>query len=326
MQPTLLLALGASLISGVIAHPHHDLSYAELTRRSHLSKRCEGAAASMNRKRWAKRNAKRDLAARAANTTYTITSEAPYYDVLQNNTCILTEEVTTGPYIWPRSQTLRQDMTEGEPGVPLYLDIGVMDVNSCEPLPDVLVDVWHCNSTGSYSSFTGLSPDTPFSELLEQLNVTIGQGELDLHTDDTTFLRGMWPTDENGITEIKTIFPGYYVERTVHIHVQVHDNWVVRANGTVASSDTISTGQIFAAEDLTQQIVALEPYASHTTINRTTNAVDSIYSEETKNGFDPVLDIVPLDGSDPTKGMVGYITIGVDKEAQGALRRKLRKL
>lgn len=189
MQPAVLLALGASLLSGVVAHPHHqDLSYAELTRRSDLSKRCEGAAAAMNRKRWAKRNAKRDLATRSANTTYTITAEAPYYDVLQNNTCILTEEVTTGPYIWPRSQTLRQDMTEGQEGVPLYLDIGVMDVNSCEPLPNVLVDVWHCNATGSYSSFTGLSPDTPFETLLEQLNATIGD---DLHTDDTTFLRAM---------------------------------------------------------------------------------------------------------------------------------------
>ncbi|KAB2577943.1 putative protocatechuate -dioxygenase beta subunit protein [Lasiodiplodia theobromae] len=324
MQSAVLLALGASLLSGVVAHPHHnDLSYAELTRRSDLSKRCEGAAAAMNRKRWAKRNAKRDLATRSANTTYTITAEAPYYDVLQNNTCILTEEVTTGPYIWPRSQTLRQDMTEGQEGVPLYLDIGVMDVNSCEPLPNVLVDVWHCNATGSYSSFTGLSPDTPFETLLEQLNATIGD---DLHTDDTTFLRAMWPTDDNGITEFRTIFPGYYVERTVHIHVQVHDNWSVRANGTVASSDTISTGQVFAAEDLTQQIVALEPYNSHTGINRTTNAVDSIYSEETKNGFDPVLSIVPLDGEDVTKGMVGYITIGVDTEAQGAIRRKLRKL
>ncbi|OMP82091.1 hypothetical protein BK809_0006401 [Diplodia seriata] len=325
MQPAVLLALGASLLSGVVAHPHHnDLSHAELTRRSHLSKRCEGAAASMNRKRWAKRNSKRDLVSRsAANTTYSINTEAPYYDVLQNNTCILTEEVTGGPYIWPRSQTLRQDMVEGQAGVPLYLDIGVMDVNSCEPLPNVLVDIWHCNATGSYSSFTGLSPDTPFETLLDQLNATIGD---DLHTDDTTFLRGMWPTDANGITEFKTIFPGFYVERTVHIHVQVHDNWVVRANGTIASSDTVSTGQIFTAEDLTQQIVAQEPYVGHTAINRTTNAVDDIYADETKNGFDPVLDIVPLDGNDVTKGMVGYITIGVDTEAQGEMRRKLRKL
>lgn len=46
----------------------------------------------------------------------------------------------------------------------------------------------HCNATGSYSSFTGLNPDTPFETLLGQLNATIGD---DLHTDDTTFLRGM---------------------------------------------------------------------------------------------------------------------------------------
>lgn len=115
-------------------------------------------------------------------------TEAPYYDVLQNNTCILTEETTSGPYVWPQSQTLRQDITEGQVGIPMILDIGVMDLESCEPLPDVLVDIWYCNATGSYSSFTGLNPNTPFEELLDQLNKTIGD---DLHTDDTTFLRGM---------------------------------------------------------------------------------------------------------------------------------------
>ena len=70
--------------------------------------------------------------------------------------------------------------------MPLLLDIGVMDVETCEPLDDVLVDIWYCNATGSYSSFSKHNPDTPFEELLEQLNKTIGD---DLHTDDTTFLR-----------------------------------------------------------------------------------------------------------------------------------------
>lgn len=137
---------------------------------------------------WAKRN-EESLVERDGNTTVAITTEAPYYDVLQNETCILTEEVTAGPYVWPRSQTLRQDMREGQAGIPMIIDIGVMDVETCEPVDDVLVDIWYCNATGSYSSFTALSPDTPFEELLEQLNKTIGEGELDLHTDDTTFLR-----------------------------------------------------------------------------------------------------------------------------------------
>lgn len=184
---SLLIAAGVALLSGgAMAHSHSDLSYSELVRRDGLSKRCEASVAAMNKRRWAERQQKRQAEAPTGNSD--IVADAPYYDSLQNNTCILTEEVTGGPYIWPQSQTLRQDITEGEPGIPLVLDIGVLDLETCEPLPDVLVDIWYCNATGSYSSFTGLSPNTPFEELLKQLNKTIGD---DLHTDNTTFLRGL---------------------------------------------------------------------------------------------------------------------------------------
>jgi protocatechuate 3,4-dioxygenase beta subunit len=273
MQYLSLLAILAAT-AAVTAHPgpHEALDFHELTRRSGLSKRCESQAAAMNSKRWLRHNERRSLADRA-NTSVVITTEAPYYDVLQNDTCVLTPEVTTGPYIWPRSQTLRQDMTEGQAGVPLYLDIGVLDTNTCSPVEGVLVDLWHCNATGSYSSFEALSANTPFEELLTQLNKTIGD---DLHTGNTTFLRGMWPTDANGMMEMKTIFPGFYVERTIHIHAQVHANWVIRANGTVVSDSTISTGQMFFDEALSEEIMALEPYVSHTQINRTTNDIGMV--------------------------------------------------
>ncbi|KAF7586584.1 hypothetical protein BBP40_008658, partial [Aspergillus hancockii] len=149
------------------------------------------------------------------NTTFKITTDAPYYDTIQNETYVLTPE----------------------------------------PLPNVLLDFWHCNATGSYSSFTQLSPNTPFVELLSQLNITdYDMGVTDLHTDETTFLRGMWPTDENGVTEVKTIFPGFYVERAIHIHVQVHTNWGVRGNGLIISSNTVSTGQLYFDEALEQKI------------------------------------------------------------------------
>lgn len=202
-----LLAV-ASLATVALAHPgpHAHISKKEVARRDGLSKRCASHVARFNEKRW-KRNTfgKRSR----GNTTVQIQTEAPYYDVIQNDTCVLTPEVTEGPYIWPRSQTLRQDMTEDQPGVPLWLDVGVLDMATCEPLEGVLVDFWHCNATGSYSSFTGLSPNTAFPTLLEQLNITdFDIGTTDIHTDDTTFLRGMWPTDANGMMEMKTIFPG----------------------------------------------------------------------------------------------------------------------
>ncbi|CAI7577536.1 unnamed protein product [Penicillium palitans] len=309
-----LLAV-ASLATVALAHPgpHAHISKKEVARRDGLSKRCASHVARFNEKRW-KRNTfgKRSR----GNTTVQIQTEAPYYDVIQNDTCVLTPEVTEGPYIWPRSQTLRQDMTEDQPGVPLWLDVGVLDMATCEPLEGVLVDFWHCNATGSYSSFTGLSPNTAFPTLLEQLNITdFDIGTTDIHTDDTTFLRGMWPTDANGMMEMKTIFPGFYIERAIHIHVQVHTDWTVRENGTIAYGNTVSTGQVYFEEELEKKIMALEPYASHAEINRTTNAADSVFSQDTANGYNPVISIVPIDSKDVTKGMVGYITVGVDTTA-----------
>lgn len=206
-------------------------------------------------------------------------------------------------------------MSEDQPGIPLLLDVGVLDLATCEPLPNALVSFWHCNATGSYSSFTHLSPNTKFQTLLDEMNITDFEiGKQDLHTDDTTFLRGMWPTGADGVMEMKTIFPGFYVERAIHIHTQVFTNWVLKENGTVANGNLVSTGQIFFDEELEAQIMALEPYASHTQINRTTNADDSqsIYTAATAGGYNPIVNIVPMDGENNENGMIGYITMGID--------------
>ncbi|KAF2795674.1 protocatechuate 3 [Melanomma pulvis-pyrius CBS 109.77] len=306
-----LLTLGLAL--SAFAHPHHELSSRELAQHQTISKRCAAKAGAFTMAR-----KKRSLAKRQAvfprDTSVNITIESPHYSTIQNDTCVLVPDVTAGPYVWPRSETLRQDMSEDQAGIPLYLDIGVLDVNTCEPASDVLLDLWHCNATGSYSSFEGNDPNTPFEELVASKNLTIGPG-LDLHTGDTTWLRGMWPTDGNGVMEMQTVFPGFYVERTIHIHVQAHTSWSVRSNGTIVASNIVSTGQIFFDEELSEQIMALEPYASHTQINRTTNDIDSIYAGEVVGGWNPTMQVEALDGVDVKNGMVGYITLGVNMTA-----------
>ncbi|TDZ37469.1 hypothetical protein C8035_v007838 [Colletotrichum spinosum] len=300
---------------------HKELAPGVVKRHADLSKRCANAGSQFKQRRFAKRHeAAAALERRSGNSSYTIVTEAPYYDDLQNNTCVLAPDVTAGPYYWPRSETLRQDMTEDQVGVPLVLDVGVLDMATCEPLPNALVAFWHCNATGSYSSFTGRDPNTDFRELLESLNVTDFEiGTTDLHTDDTTWLRGMWPTNDEGILEMKTVFPGFYIQRAIHIHAQVFTDWVLHSNGTVKTGNTNSIGQLYFNETVSQEIMALEPYVSHTEIDRTTNDVDSVYSEGFANGYNPVIDIVPLDGVDIKNGMVGYITIGIDTENSPSL-------
>lgn len=92
-------------------------------------------------------------------------------------------------------ELIRQDVTEDQTGVDLHLDLQFVDINTCEPVTDLLVDIWHCNATGVYS---GVS--------------STGQGGL-----DTTQFRGVQPTDDDGVTEFDTIVPGHYTGRAVHI-------------------------------------------------------------------------------------------------------------
>lgn len=125
----------------------------------------------------------------------------------------------------------------------------------------------------------------------------------------------MWPTDNNGVMEMKTIFPGFYVERAIHIHVLAHTDWSIRDNGTIVSSNIASTGQLYFDEDLSAKIMAMEPYASHTQINRTTNDVDFVIAGMPESGWSPNFVVEPLDGVDVANGMVGYITLGVDTKA-----------
>lgn len=61
--------------------------------------------------------------------------------------------------------------------------------------------------------------------------------------------------------------------------------------------------------------MSMEPYVSHTQINRTTNAEDTVFPEDLEGGYNPVVSVVPVDEDDLSKGLIGYITIGVDTTA-----------
>ncbi|KAJ5547122.1 hypothetical protein N7494_004707 [Penicillium frequentans] len=61
--------------------------------------------------------------------------------------------------------------------------------------------------------------------------------------------------------------------------------------------------------------MSLQPYVSHTQINRTTNAKGSAFSGDTDGGYNPIISVVPADGENVNNGMIGYITMGVDTPA-----------
>lgn len=81
------------------------------------------------------------------------------------------------------------------------LDIGVIDVETCKPLPNVLVDIWQANATGFYAGHP-----RPFPHLANEQPQVGGKrsGLLSAYPRtefQETWLRGAWPTDKNGVAQ-----------------------------------------------------------------------------------------------------------------------------
>lgn len=43
---------------------------------------------------------------------------------------------------------IRSDLRENHPGVPVIIDGQFINVETCEPIPNLYRDVWNCNATG----------------------------------------------------------------------------------------------------------------------------------------------------------------------------------
>ncbi|KAH7125289.1 extracellular dioxygenase [Dendryphion nanum] len=212
-----------------------------------------------------------------------------------NNSCILTPETTQGPY-WVSGELIREDIDEDQEGVPLTVDIQIIDINTCEPVPQAYLEIWHCNSTGVYS---GVSAS--------------GNGNTDDTSNiDATFMRGVQKSDENGVVSFNTLVPGHYTGRTNHIHVMSHLNATALPNNTLSGGAITHVGQMFFDQDLVTLVEAEEPYLSNTQ-ELTTNAEDTIFSEES-DGYDPVVEYVLL-GDNISEGVFAWIAFGMDSTA-----------
>ena len=84
------------------------------------------------------------------------------------------------------------------------------------------------------------------------------------------FLRGWQKTGTDGAAKFTTIYPGWYRGRTVHIHFKIRTT-------TPANESYEFTSQLFFDDALSDQVYALQPYASKGQRD-TKNSNDSIYS------------------------------------------------
>ncbi|MGZ4353822.1 MAG: dioxygenase family protein [Gaiellaceae bacterium] len=200
-------------------------------------------------------------------------------------TCVLTPEVTEGPY-WIDKKLTRHDVREGRPGLPLVLDFTIVNARTCKPIRGADVEIWHADASGEYSGFDGGSsgggPGGPGG----------GSGP----QTKTRYLRGHQRSDPLGKASFLTIFPGWYRGRTPHVHMKVH----------VGAGRIVHTGQVFFNEAIQASVYRAGAYASRGQAD-TWHAQDMIYTQA--GGSRAVVKLGRRPGG--ARGYVGRIVIGV---------------
>ncbi|KAJ4485764.1 aromatic compound dioxygenase [Lentinula aciculospora] len=229
------LAICAAFLCGIAsAYPTEP--------RTLVARDCSGEAAALNMAR----REKRGLSPRSI------------YPTMPNEICVLAPEIAKENYVLSGS-VVRNDVTDGEAGVPLTMDIGVLDMSTCQPLPNAMVEIWSTNAQGEYSS---------------------------------TALRGAYPSAANGIAEIQTIFPGFNSEGANHMNIAVH-------SGDSMNSSTSHTGRVFFTDGWTNIIsMSSLPYQNNPNI-RTLDLNDPVYVEANSNGYTAVVDIEEIEDDWP---------------------------
>jgi protocatechuate 3,4-dioxygenase beta subunit len=197
--------------------------------------------------------------------------------------CVLTPGQEEGPFYIDLAQ-VRHDIVEDRPGVPLALALTVVDSNTCEPIRDAAVDIWHCDALGVYS------------------------GQPSEGSEGEAYLRGIQLTDGNGLAEFATVYPGQYPGRTTHIHLKVHLGGR-QSDGTYSGGHVAHTGQLFTSDRRDAEVFALAPY-NRNKAELTSRNTDGIF--RTQGGSSAVLALARTGNSLARDGFTGRVTLGVD--------------
>jgi protocatechuate 3,4-dioxygenase beta subunit len=187
--------------------------------------------------------------------------------------CVVRPAQTEGPYFVDEKlnrSDLRSDPSNGKAsdGALLDLTIRLSKVSgaSCVPLAGAVVDIWQCDAKGVYSDVKDINGK--FS--------TVGQ----------KFLRGHQVTGKEGEARFKTVYPGWYEGRTVHIHFKIRTN-------PSGSRGTEFTSQAYFNDAFSDQVFAAAPYAKG---ERIRNEGDEIFRNQ--GGKELILEV--------TRSATGY--------------------
>ncbi|SEE50525.1 hypothetical protein SAMN05216483_6436 [Streptomyces sp. 2131.1] len=262
--------------------------------------------------------------AAVANAASRNTADAGFLDSVKttaaaSTTCMsLTTEQIEGPY-YIDYELFRKDVVEDRTGIPLLLVLRVVDSATCRPFRNSAIEIWHCDASGVYSGYTqngnggggGTPPGPPPTGTpTAPPDGPGGPGGHAPPTDDLTWLRGIQMTDAQGFVTFRTVFPGWYAGRAVHIHTKVHTGGSRTSDGYTGGR-ACHTGQFYLPEEAVNATSNTEPYSANT-ITRITLDNDSIYP-----GTGPQGGLLNLnyDKKHIERGVIGHITMAVDPNA-----------
>ena len=222
-----------------------------------------------------------------------LVAAAPAAAATTAGTVAVTPTMTEGPY-WIDELLRRFDVrastgaTTTQAGVPLALKINVLDAANGGAINNAPVDIWHANAYGLYSDEAGQpgGSSTAGQNFLRGYQVTgVDAGALGAAVD--------------GQVNFKTIWPGWYQGRAIHIHVRVrtYDGSAVATNYT--------TQIFFSDADNDAVLSSAAPYNTRSPkTDPTTDETDSILAGSKSTN------VVPVTGS-VADGFAATFTIGL---------------
>lgn len=188
--------------------------------------------------------------------------------------CTKLKDSVEGPFFFCINPGI-SDIARGQPGAPLVIALRAVNAATCQPIPDAVIDVWHCDAKGLYSG-QNLGVDEAIKSASHSPPVN-----------DDRHCRGALRTDADGIAEFRSIYPGYYVERAIHIHFKVH-----------VGNRAFLTNQAHLPESDNTAVMALAPYNMPRKGKRIANAQEADWGLPTMKIFErqqtrlAVLDVV----------------------------------
>jgi protocatechuate 3,4-dioxygenase beta subunit len=167
---------------------------------------------------------------------------------------------SNGPDVLTQAGVVRSDIRSSfgsasgvAAGIPLAIRLRIQDAtNGCAPIAGAGIYVWHCDRDGNYSLYS---------------NGVTGEN----------YLRGVQPTDADGVAAFTSIFPACYPGRWPHIHFEVYPSLAKAADPT----NRIATSQIALPADACATVYATDGYAgSVTNLAQVSLARDNVFGDD----------------------------------------------